>query len=250
MILFVFLIGLCVGSFVNVLADRLPRGESVLFGRSHCDYCKRPLRWYELVPLVSYMVSRGRCLRCHKALSLQYPIVELFVGVFFALIYAYHGTDILQFVTLLTFGSALITLFIADLKYMILPDSMIILALVGAGGYLYSIQTPFSSLLSHFVSAVGAFIFFYLIWRATRGRGMGFGDVKFSWVMGFFLGYPLTVIALYIAFLTGAAAGVILMIGGRVGWKSHIAFGPFLIAGLIGAFIWQQHLIALWSMFL
>src|SRR5690349_9078045 len=82
-----FIIGIFVGSFLNVLADRLPRGESVLWGRSHCDFCKKTLRWYELVPLFSYLLQNGRCRRCHKKLSVQYPLMELVTGVSFVILF-------------------------------------------------------------------------------------------------------------------------------------------------------------------
>lgn len=229
----IFLLGLCVGSFLNVLADRLPRGESVLWGRSHCDFCRKPLRWFELIPLVSYIVQRGRCLRCHKAFSIQYPLVEIITGIGFLCIYFRFDNWIIGLFEYWIIFSALLVLFISDLKYQILPDSMIIVASLAA------LVHP------HFLSAAGSFGFLYIIWAATRGRGMGFGDVKYAGFMGLFLGYPEIIIAFYSAFLTGAAVGVILILAGNKGWKSKIAFGPFLILGTVVAFFWGEQLMRL-----
>ena len=225
-----FLIGLMVGSFVNVLADRLPRGESVLWGRSRCDHCKKTLRWYELVPVVSYIVQFGRCRRCHKRLSVQYPVIELATGIGFTLL---HSLPLyLLFISLLV-------IFIADFKYQIIPDSMIVLGILAAvwkGAYL--------------VPAIGSFAFLYLLWAVTRGKGLGFGDVKFAFLMGLLLGFPGVIIAFYVAFLTGALTGVILMLGRYKTWKSKIAFGPFLVLGTVVGLIWQPQLTALWRLFI
>ena len=230
--IFLFILGLMVGSFVNVLADRLPRGESVLWGRSRCDHCKKPLRWYELIPVLSYIIQSGRCRRCHKRLSVQYPVIELVTGVGFVLLYPHHISFYLLFISLLV-------IFVADLKYQIIPDSMIVLGVLGAlwaGAY--------------FLPAIGSFAFLYLVWALTRGKGLGFGDVKFAFLMGLLLGFPGVVIAFYVAFLTGAACGVILMVARYKTWKSKIAFGPFLVLGTVVALIWQPQLTALWRMFL
>lgn len=208
---FIFLIGLAVGSFLNVLSDRLPRGESVLWGRSHCDFCKKTLRWFELIPVFSFVMQRGRCVRCHKSLSVQYPLVEIITGLGF--VYVYPRIDYM------IIFSSLLVLFISDLKYQILPDSMIVV------GSLVALLHP------HFLSAAGSFAFLYFLWAVTRGRGMGFGDVKLAFFMGLFLGYPGIITAFYIAFLTGAFVGVILIMQGKKQWKSTIAFGPFLILG-------------------
>ena len=247
--LIIFLLGLCIGSFLNVLADRLPRGESVLWGRSHCDWCKKTLRWYELIPVVSYIIQRGRCLRCHKPLSIQYPLVELLTAFSFIWIYNQflHTPSLLPFYYILF--SSLLVLFIADLKYQILPDSMIVIGTIGALGIL-AVSAPLTVLPHHLIAAVGSFAFLYLLWALTRGRGMGFGDVKLALLMGMLLGYPGIIIAFYAAFLTGALVGVILILVGRKGWKSKIAFGPFLILGTVAAFVWSPQILLWWHNFL
>jgi leader peptidase (prepilin peptidase) / N-methyltransferase len=229
-VVFLFVLGLLVGSFVNVLIDRLPNGENVLWGRSRCDYCKKTLRWYELIPVVSYVGQLGKCRRCHKKLSVQYPVIELITGIGFASLHSLPFS--ILFVSLLV-------IFVADLKYQIIPDSMIVLGILG------TLWTGF-----HLIPAIGSFAFLYLLWIITRRRGIGFGDVKFALLMGALLGFPGVIIAFYVAFLTGAFVAVILMLARYKTWKSKIAFGPFLAAGTVVAFIWQQQLLTLWRIYI
>ena len=240
-----FVVGLCVGSFLNVLIDRLPKDESIWLGRSHCDYCKKTLRWFELIPLLSYFFQRGRCLRCHKKLSIQYPIVELTTGLMFVFLHA-QGRALNSQLSELIILSSLLVIFVSDLKYMIIPDSMIVSGILGV-----LLQGPaFAAFQGRAFSAIGAAVFFLILFLITGGRGMGFGDVKLAFLLGLWLGFPQIVIALYVAFLTGAAVGVTLILGGKKGLKSKIAFGPFLIVGaaaaqLFGAFVmtWWQELL-------
>lgn len=226
--LITFLIGLCVGSFLDVLADRLPRGEDVLWGRSHCDYCKKNLRWFELIPVVSYVLQGGRCGRCHKTLSIQYPLSELVTGLGFLFLY--------PSIPLMIVFSVLVVIFLSDFHTQIIPDSMVALGSIGAILYHISYAT--------IVSAIVSFAFLYILWTVTRGRGMGFGDVKYAFFMGLFLGFPNIVVGLYVAFLTGAVTGVILILTGKKRWKSAIAFGPFLVVGTVVAFLWGQNILA------
>lgn len=219
------LLGLAVGSFLNVLIDRLPRGENVITGRSKCDYCRKTLRWFELIPLISFIVQRGRCRRCHKKLSWQYPIIELITAAAFA-----FGANPLLF-------SSLLVIFVADFKYQIIPDSMIVFGLLGVllQGH------PF------WISAVGASLFFFFLWAITHGKGMGLGDVKLAFLMGLLLGFPNIIIACYIAFLTGAGVGVILILLGKKKLKEKIAFGPFLVTGTIIAYFFGNTFILWWN---
>lgn len=247
---FVFLIGLFIGSFLNVLAGRLPIGESVLWGRSHCDFCKKTLRWYELIPVFSYSVQRGRCLRCHKRLSVQYPLSEFITGLGLVYLYQSYSYALPVFFSLSLVFSALFVIFLSDFHTQIIPDSMIVVGLIGTLCYYLAQGTFITQLPQSLVWGGLSFFGFYLLWAATRGRGMGFGDVKVSFLLGVFLGFPLVIIALYIAFLTGAIVGVILMMNGKKSWKSKIAFGPFLVFGTITAFVWQGELLLLWHHFL
>jgi len=240
------ILGLCIGSFLNVLVDRLPNGQDIFITRSRCDSCKKILRWYELLPVVSFVFQKGRCIRCRTPLSYQYPLIELTTSALFLYLYSLH-MPLIRFVPFAIIFSCLIVLFVADLKYMILPDSMIIIATL-ASGWLLAGQ-PFGVIRYSVASAAGSVLFFALLYYGTRGRGMGFGDVKLVGFLGLFLGYPLTILYLYIAFLTGALLGVILILGNIAGAKSKIPFGPFLIGGALFAFMMRSHMIALWNVF-
>lgn len=241
-----FLIGLAVGSFLNVLIDRLPKGETVLWGRSHCDHCHKILQWYELIPVLSFAVQRGRCRHCRKRLSVQYPIVELVTAVSFVLLFRFSGS-FPTLVAILTLISSGIVIAVADAKYQIIPDSMIVAGAAGALVYLLT-GSPLPSLGVHVLTGLGTGAFFYLLWLVTKGRGMGFGDVKLAFVIGFLLGVPMTIFALYAAFLTGASVGVILILGGQKTVKSKIAFGPFLVLGVVMSVLFQSYFFQLWNM--
>src|SRR3989344_7805016 len=225
--LLVFVLGLCVGSFANVLIDRLPKGESVWFGRSHCDHCKKTLRWFELIPLLSYVLQGGRCRRCNKTLSLQYPIIELVTGIGFLYL---PWTEWIIF-------SSLLVIFVTDLKYMIIPDSMIVIGVIGSIG----------AIRENMLAGLGAVLFFLVLYLITRGRGLGFGDAKLAFLLGLWLGFPRIIIALYLAFLTGAVVGVTLILGRKKKLKSKIAFGPFLVIGAIGAYFYSGQILTWWE---
>lgn len=246
-----FILGLVVGSFLNVLIDRLPNGQNPFKGRSHCDFCKKTLTPSELVPLLSFLVQKGRCRYCKKRLSIQYPAIEFATGLLFVGIsrYQFNSCQLsvvscqLQFLTLLVIFSSLLVIFVSDLKYQIIPDEMVITAAVGSLFHLWLTgQDFFSSLLS----GVGAAAFFGAIYLFTHGRGMGFGDVKLAFPIGLFLGFPGVIFAIYTAFLTGGALSLILILWRIKRLKSKIAFGPFLIAGTVISLIIGDKLIP-WS---
>lgn len=226
-----FVFGLAIGSFLNVLIDRLSRGKNVITGRSQCDYCGKTLRWFELIPLLSWALQGGRCRRCHKRLSWQYPLVELVTGVGFVILAGSYWYWLIF--------SALLVIFIADLKEQIIPDSMVVVGAIGVIGARGVIG-------ENILAGVGASAFFLFLWLVTRGRAMGLGDVKLAFFMGLLLGFPGIIVACYLAFLTGAGAGVILILRGKKGLKSKIAFGPFLVLGTGITLVWGQQIIEWW----
>ena len=240
-----FIFGLCVGSFLNVLADRLPREESVVKGRSHCEKCRKELTWRDLIPLVSFVFLKGKCRYCRIRLSLYYPTVELTTGVMFVLAFFHVEFKIydLGFMISLAYYlfivSSLVVVFFTDLKYGIIPDKVIFPAALVS--LLYLFINPNSLILNHLLSAGGAGLFFLFLFLITRGKGMGFGDVKFAFLMGLVLGFPDVVVSLYIAFLTGAIVGCILIVWRKRRLKgTSIAFGPFLVLGTFLAMFWGE----------
>ncbi len=236
-VLFAFLAGLFFGSFFLVVSDRSVKNESFLSGRSHCDNCRRVLEWYELIPLLSFIFLKGKCRTCHSKLSFWYPISEILMGIIFAIIFLILKDVSILLLTLYIFLIAsLFVIFITDLRYGIIPVQFIFSAFLSGIGILILNQ---SSILPHIISSIGAGGFFLTIFLLTRGKGMGFGDVLYSFLMGFILGFPGIIIGLYIAFLTGALLSFILVLLKKK--KLHgdtIPFGPFLVLGTILVMLW------------
>ncbi len=249
-IFFVFLIGLFIGSFLNVLIDRLPRNEKIT-GRSYCESCKKTLTWKDLIPLLSFIYLRGKCRFCKAELSFQYPLLEIITGVMFAFTLFhlpftnYHlpftVDQILLTIYSLIIVSSFIVIFFADLKYGIIPDKIIFPSVLVTLVYLFLNLN--SLILNHMFSAVGAFLFFLGIFLLTRGKGMGFGDVKLSFLLGLVLGFPGVALALYIAFLTGGFIGIILILWKKKSLKLAVPFGPFLIAGTLISLFFSENII-------
>lgn len=253
MLFLVFLFGLFIGSFLNVLIDRVPKEESVVLGRSYCDSCKKKLRWFDLIPVLSFIFLGGKCRYCHSPLSSYYPLVEIITGFMFVLVFIFlsngiknYELRIMNVIDLIYYCfiiSSLIVVFFTDLKYGIIPDKILYPAILIS--LVYIILNTKYLILSHLLSAVGAFLFFLLLYLITRGKGMGFGDIKLSFLMGFILGLPAIIFALYIAFLTGAIVGVILVLWGKKKLKGAIPFGPFLVLGTILSIFLEETLIKL-----
>ena len=245
-----FIVGLCIGSFLNVLIERIPRAESVIKGRSHCDSCHHVLAWYDLVPLFSFLFLKGRCRYCRKKIGIQAIGVELLTGILFASAFSlvfFQVSPLLPFVislclTLFILSCFLVIAFI-DMRHGIIPNVIVYPALlVTLSFHLFF----FSTFFPFFFSSLIAGFFFFLLFVLTKGRGMGFGDVKLALLLGLFLGFPNIVIALYIAFLTGAFVAFILVLAKKKKFSgSTIPFGPFLISGAIialffGNFLWSH----------
>lgn len=227
---FIFLIGLCVGSFLNVLIDRLPNEETI-GGRSHCDNCKKTLSFFDLIPVFSFIFLKGKCRYCHKKLSIQYPFIEIITGVSFVLTWLYVDPlwlslpGILSYFTLI---SACIVIVVADFKYHIIPDQATVAFIVAS-----LLITNDVSMVDKLSGGVVLFLILLAIFLLSRGRMMGFGDVKLAFGMGILFGIHDGLIALYLSFLTGGIFSMGLLLTGASKMKSKIAFGPFMIAGTL-----------------
>ncbi|KKR50334.1 hypothetical protein A3A55_02010 [Candidatus Roizmanbacteria bacterium RIFCSPLOWO2_01_FULL_40_14] len=240
-LVFLFILGLFIGSFLNVLIDRLPREEQIVKGRSKCDHCKHVLAWYDLLPVISWVFLKGKCRYCKKQIDFRNTLVELLTGTMFVLTavllvsgirYQVLGIEIIKLSIYLIIVSCLMVIFFIDLKHKIIPDSLTIL--VGITGVLLWFLSPTSlSYINYLLSAAGSAMFFLFLVFITKGRGMGMGDVKFAFVMGLLLGSPGVIIALYIAFLTGAILSAILILSKRKKFGQTVPFGPFLVVGTL-----------------
>lgn len=240
-----FLFGLAIGSFLNVVIYRLKFGDSPMKGRSYCDHCKAKISWFDNIPLLSFLFLGGKCRECKKRIPVDYPLVELLVGLQFVWVYwllkvnfnFFHSWEGAYSLALLIYWLILfagsIGIAIYDIKYMLIPDEILWpLTLVAALRLLVSGQWQVVPV------ALLSMLFLLSLWLLTKKKGMGFGDVKLAFLMGLVLGFPGIVVAYFIAFLTGAVVGVILMLLNKKKFKSQIAFGPFLLLGMLLAKLW------------
>jgi len=235
----VLALGLVIGSFLNVVVYRLPRGLGFVRGRSFCPKCKHKINWFDNVPVISFLILKGRCRFCGRKISWRYPLIELLAGALFYLSYLSH----LSFLSYLLI-CGLVVIFFVDLEHQIIPDEIVIpLSVLFLG---YRLLTNIQYLISNFlITGIVSFLFLYLIHLLTKGKGMGLGDVKLAFLMGLVLGFPKIVVAFYLAFLTGAFVGVILILLSRAKLKQKIAFGPFLVFGTIFSLLWGEKIVTL-----
>lgn len=240
-----FFIGSLIGSFLNVVIDRLPRGEGILMGRSHCDFCGHTLAWYDLVPFFSFILLHGKCRYCKKFIGWKYPIIEFTTGLSFAFMSFFIPVNqFIFFILSLFILSLLIIIFFTDLFSGIIPDSVIaVLGVASIARIIFFHQNILSTVIGSLVTG----LFFFLLYIGTKKRGIGFGDVKYAFIMGLLLGFPQVILGLYIAFLTGASIAFILIIGKRKTLKSAVPFGPFLVLGTLCMLFTGKYL---WSIFL
>ena len=226
-----FLFGAAIGSFLNVCIYRLPRGASVVWPASACPGCRRNLQWYENVPLVSFLVQRGRCRGCGSRIAWQYPIVEALTGLIFAAAWWYWGPGALLLSRVLL-ACALVVLFAIDIEHQLLPN---VVTLPGiAVGFLLSFVTEpgwFASLIGIVVGGGVLFAVAEGYYRLRHEEGLGMGDVKMLAMIGAFIGWKLTLVTLMAASFVGSIVGVGLIASGKGGMKYALPFGTFLALG-------------------
>jgi len=235
----IFVLGAVVGSFLNVVILRLNTGQSVVSGRSKCFTCAQKLKWYELLPVASFVFLRGKCSACKAKISWQYPFVETITGIIFVLLFQ-QSQNFLDFGFWILIFSVLIIIAIYDYHHQIIPNLFVWifngLAFIG----LFRIFN-WNNLPAGFI----LFSFFALLWGVSRGRWMGFGDAKLALGIGWILGITKGIAAITLAFWIGAIAGVLLIYlnKSKYGLKSSIAFGPFMILGTAVSFFWGEKII-------
>jgi leader peptidase (prepilin peptidase)/N-methyltransferase len=233
-IIFLALFGAMIGSFVTVVAHRVPRAESVLGGRSHCPHCGARIAAYDNVPLFSWLALRGRSRCCGESISARYPVTEAtLAAVFAAVAIRFHGEPG-ELALGLIFVSMLMAVTLTDLERRIIPNKVL---LVGStiGLVCLAISDP-GAIPAHLAAALGAGGFFFLVALAFPG-GMGLGDVKLAAAMGLFLGVEV-VPAILIALAAGATVGLVMIARhGHAARKRAIPFGPFLAVGGVAALL-------------
>ena len=284
-LVFLLILGLIVGSFLNVLIYRLEgKKRKTLGGRSFCPKCEKKIPWHDNIPIVSWLALQGKCRKCKKEISVQYPLVELGTGFLFGLIGmkylfpAILGLDsgqarmtngistlfvipaslsvipaqagiqsfvgILGLAFWLFFASALMVIFVYDLKHQIIPDEVVYPALIAGLAFVllnFSINLNTKFAIDHLFTALLAGGFFYSLAAVSNGKWMGGGDIKLAAFMGLVLGWQGMSVALYTAFVLGALVGVFALLSGKKKLGSKIPFGPFLVVGtFIGLFFAEK----------
>jgi len=236
-------LGACVGSFLNVCIYRLPRRESLAWPGSHCTSCTRSLAWYENIPIVSWVVLRGRCRTCRAPISWMYPIVEVTTALVFVIGYLLYGLTPLAAVRVL-FGCALIVLFVTDLQHKILPNVITVPGI--AIGFACSLFVPpgWRDSLIGIVAGGGVLFALAEAYYRVRGQeGLGMGDVKLLGMIGAFLGWKLVLLTLVLASFAGSLAGGVMIASGRGSMKYALPFGTFLAVGALVAAIWGMPIV-------
>ncbi len=224
-LLLLFVLGAVLGSFLNVVIHRLPRKESLVRPSSHCPHCGAPIQPRDNIPLLSFLILKGRCRHCGQSISWRYPVVELAAAVLLPVLWLRYPMP-LQFVPAALLALMLLAVSFIDLEHQLVPNAISYPGIT-LGLLLAIPQGRFADAL---FTAAGAGVLFLLIALVSRG-GMGGGDIKLAAMLGAFLGWPLTGVAVFAAFVVGASVGVFLLITRRRSRKDPIPFGPALAVG-------------------
>jgi prepilin signal peptidase PulO-like enzyme (type II secretory pathway) len=255
LIFILFVLGTAIGSFLNVVSRRLLRGESI-GGRSHCESCGRTLSAPELVPLVSFLLLKGRCRSCQGKLSWQYPLVEggtavLFVSLGIKFAPNGFGYQLATLLPLLAASSALIVIFVTDLFEERVFDRVVLVGAFFAIAYRLLVHLNPTSLdfdsvgmASDLLLGVGVFLFFFLLRLVTRGRGMGSGDPPVGALSAFLVGFPQGLVAVFLAFALGALVGLFLIFLGKKRFGEHVPFAPFLVLSVFASIFFGDQILS------
>lgn len=239
-LVFVFIFGTIIGSFLNVVIYRYNTGTSPLKGRSQCFSCGKTLSWYELFPLFSFLAQGGKCRACKVKLSLQYPVVELLSGLIFVAVFLLNKS-LTETVLLLGIFSTLLVIAVYDLRHQIIPDGLVaVFAVLGLIKFFLNVEFSQAIHFPHLWTLIaGPMLFFpfWALWAVSGGRWLGLGDGKLALGIGWFLGATLGGSAIMLAFWIGAAWAlavmgtqkVLKMRTAKLSMQSEIPFGPFLI---------------------
>jgi leader peptidase (prepilin peptidase)/N-methyltransferase len=237
--LVIFLYSLLLGSFFNVVGLRVPVGESIVFPRSHCPRCKRQLTARELIPVVSYVLQGGKCRGCGVRISLLYPLIELSTAILFTISPLLVGWS-KELIVCWTLISLLMIIFVSDVRYMIIPDRVL---LVFAAIFLIErIFIPLSPWQDALIGAAVGFLLLFLIAVVSKG-GMGGGDIKLFALLGFVLGWKMVLLAFFFSTLYGTVIGLIGMALGKVRRREPMPFGPAIVLGALTAYFFGQAIV-------
>lgn len=222
-----FIFGAVMGSFYHVVATRLSNDESIISPPSHCPKCGSRLKWYENIPIISYMIQKGKCRNCHSKIPISYWIVEVATGLLFAVCYHSFGLSI-KLLIALVFVSSLITVIVSDIEYMIILDEVLLFAtLVIAIIYIFGVGLEEAAL--HIYSGIGAFLAMYAVKllgdKAFKKESLGGGDIKLMFLFGMVLGLPMSICTIFLATFIAFPIALFILFSDK---ENIIPFGPFL----------------------
>lgn len=244
MIILTFIYGLIIGSFLNVLIYRIPRNESIAWPGSHCPACSHGLKWYDNIPLVSYLLLKGRCRYCKAKISARYPLVESLNAFVYIIMYLKFGFGV-DFIFYSLMSSVLLAIVFIDLKEMIIPDSLVLCILVlsivqkAINYFLYGISPDLIGSILGLLAGGGLFLAIAVI---SRG-GMGGGDVTLTGALGFVLGVKYILLNIFLSFVLGAIISIALLALKIKTRKDPIPFGPFIVLGFLITSLWGGEII-------
>ncbi|MEE9573828.1 MAG: prepilin peptidase [Candidatus Neomarinimicrobiota bacterium] len=240
----IIIIGLVIGSFLNVCIYRLQKHVSISQPRSHCPNCKHQLKIWENIPVLSYLVLRGKCSNCKIKISLRYPLVEILTALVFFVIYYYFDISLETF-SLIVFFSIVIIITFIDIDVQLIPNNLLIISILPIIVYILISQS--NSYLNHIIGAILLALLFLIIGYfgklIYKVDSMGMGDVKYAAVIGLLLGWEKGILAFIIAFFSAAVIIVIVSMYKKLSRKQRIPFGPFLSIGCFVAFFWGTNIL-------
>ena len=235
----IFLLGLIIGSFLNVIIYRLPLKESIIFPASHCPMCEAKLKYYDLIPFLSYFFLKGRCRYCNKKIPIQYPLVELLTGLLFLLVFLNFGFTT-EFIILMALISSLIVVSFIDIEHQIIPNEITFFLI--PFGLILSIFFNHISFLNSLLGLIIPAALLLLIALIYK-KGMGLGDVKLVAMIGVFIGWKYGLLSIFIGALIGSIYGVYMMVNTGMDRKTQIPFGPFISLGAVVMILYGNLLI-------
>ncbi len=237
--LLMFIIGAIFGSFFFVVGTRIPNNQSLIRPRSHCTYCKHVLKWYELIPIISFLILRGECHQCHKKLSIKYLLYELLTGTLFLICYWKFGISYNFFISLII-SSLIILIFITDFQYMIILDSPLVISFILIfilKWYYYDLSEALFAIISGILSFLTMLLIRQLGNTIFKKESLGGGDIKFMFITGMILGYKFMMISLVLSTFIALPYAVATI---ALKKDSEVPFGPFLVSSLFLIFFFYE----------
>lgn len=233
-----FIYGIVIGSFVNVLIYRLPKCEDIVKMRSHCTSCGYQLRWFDLIPIVSYVLYRGKCRKCGQRISIQYPLVEALNGILYILVGMVYGICI-DTVFLCLLSSILVAIAVIDFRTMIIPPMLNYM--IGFLGIIRMI-IDYRHFANYMIGFLSVSLFLLILYMISHGKWIGGGDIKLMAATGLLIGWKLNILAFFLGCIYGSVIHILRM---KISHKGHVlALGPYLAAGVMTAVLFGDRLIS------